>query len=312
MSLQSRRVALIRNTTPDILEALFEMQNRVCDLCGRPIQALILAALDHSTPVIHFARSDMPIADAMAQANASKNLRCAHSSCNSRKHNKTREEWFARGLNENDQPRLFTNDELQGLRVRMSERGRKGGRVSGRQNAKSGHCARIAAAGGRRNHELHPEQSIAIGRRNVENGHMDRIRALPQTREAMRRTGRVLGLRFGSVMAESGHCARIAHLGGRANAERGAGIFAMTPKQRAAASQKGGRIGGRTNVKSGHLQSISALGGQAHVRSGHLQAITAMGGRIGAPIVNHNRWHIKRGIFNPVCALCRATTPLAK
>src|SRR5216684_136980 len=93
-----RRVAIIRKATPNILEELFEMQNRICDLCGHPIQDLVLASLDHSISIIVFARGPLSIKKATLLANDLSNLRAVHSSCNSKKNNKTRADWFARGL----------------------------------------------------------------------------------------------------------------------------------------------------------------------------------------------------------------------
>ena len=74
------RARVIRKATPngDTLRNLWDMQNRLCDLCGHEIQDLALAALDHSIPVIWFARSPLPLEDAIAQATHPKNLRCAH------------------------------------------------------------------------------------------------------------------------------------------------------------------------------------------------------------------------------------------
>lgn len=81
-----QRAKLIRKATPDCLEPLYEMSNRRCDLCGHPIQDLICASLDHSTPVVHFARNlEMPIDDAVAQTNHPQNLRVAHANCNAAK-----------------------------------------------------------------------------------------------------------------------------------------------------------------------------------------------------------------------------------
>src|SRR5260370_23571720 len=99
----------IRAATPNVLGELYEMQNRRCDLCGEPIQDLIVAALDHSTPVIIYARGPLSIEDAVAQANVPANLRAAHASCNSAKNGRTREEWFALGLDKKvGKPRVWT------------------------------------------------------------------------------------------------------------------------------------------------------------------------------------------------------------
>jgi hypothetical protein len=84
---------------------------------------------------------------------------------------------------------------------------------------------------------------------------------------------------------------------GRKNVENGTGIFALTPEQRSAAGRKGGRISGLKNVESGQLASLRTPEHQA--KAGRA------GGPAGARITNHLRWHVKRGIVNLDCSLCR-------
>jgi hypothetical protein len=289
-----QRSRLIRKATPngDTLENLFEMQNRICDLCEFPIQDLILAALDHSTPVIRFARSGMPIADAIAQANDPKNLRCAHAACNRAKNGLTRKEWFARGLNERDTPRFLTDGELLELQFRIGAGGRKTVE-NGTGIFAPGMAAKNARMG---------------GRKNVESGELARIRELPQSKQAQRKSGRIAGRKYGRKWVESGHLQRISRLGGfmsgqknkknrvgifapehlgkggrktkengtgifgmtheqhqaagRKTREKGVGLFGMTPEQHRAAGQKGGLIGGRARAMgaarsaSGQFQKI--------------------------------------------------------
>jgi hypothetical protein len=62
-----QRADAIRAATPDVLPRLFEMQNQICDLCEHPMQDLIVATLEHSVPVIVFARGPLPIAKAERQ-----------------------------------------------------------------------------------------------------------------------------------------------------------------------------------------------------------------------------------------------------
>jgi len=181
-----QRASAIRKATPDVLKELFEMQNRRCDLCGHPIQDLICAALDHSIPVIWFARSAMPIEQAIAEANAPKNLRCAHTSCNHHKHDKTREEWFAQGLNNRNRPRLLTADDLLTLQFRLGA----GGRIGGRNNSHENHV-RAGRLGG---HISGPVN----GRKMAESGHLARISSRGGTateREDKRQAGRLSGHR---------------------------------------------------------------------------------------------------------------------
>lgn len=64
---------------------------------------------------------------------------------------------------------------------------------------------------------------------------------------------------------------------------------------------RAGRIGGRKNVESGHLQRISSLGGRVggrkNVESGHLQRICSLGGRI------QGRKNVESGHLQRICSL---------
>jgi len=173
------RSKFIRAATPNCLEELFEMQNRICDLCGQPIQGICLAELDHSISVKAFAESELPVSDAVIQANSTKNLRAAHESCNASKHALSRDEWYAKGLNNRDVLRVFTELELEKFRLRATGlKNIEGGRVQGLKNSVS--------------------------------GHLDRIRNLPQTKEGQSRNARIQGLK--SVV--NGNLARIRTLKG--------------------------------------------------------------------------------------------------
>jgi general stress protein YciG len=205
-----KRARLIRNATPDILEELFKMQNRRCDLCSHSIQDLICATLDHSTPVISFARSEMPIDKAIAQANNPMNLRCVHASCNKAKYRLTREEWYQRGLNKRDAPRILTDGELLLLSFQITRIASMGGRISGRivgrktfEN-KTGVFGRSpekmsedgrkgGRIGGCRAHELHPEMAARCGRKNVESGHLASIATPESCAKGGRISGRIVG-----------------------------------------------------------------------------------------------------------------------
>lgn len=197
------RARLIRRATPACLAELFEMQNRICDLCGQPIQDLRCAALDHSTPVIRFARSDMPLEEAIQRASSPKNLRCAHYSCNEAKNALTREEWFTRGMNNREYPVPLTEGQLVELRFRRGAGGRAAGPIVGRRNVDSGLLARICSEGGR-------AAGPAAGRRAVESGQLARV----SSKEARRRGGLITGRKN----VESGHLDRIRNAGGRATA----------------------------------------------------------------------------------------------
>jgi hypothetical protein len=123
----AKRTSALRHTLPkkDTLQELFEMQNRICDLCGHLIQDLVLAVLDHSVSVSWFAKSDLDIETAALQCNHLTNLRAAHGKCNHIKLNKTRDEWFALGMDKMvERPHTYSLEELAALRQKMSERGR--------------------------------------------------------------------------------------------------------------------------------------------------------------------------------------------
>ena len=75
---------------------------------------------------------------------------------------------------------------------------------------------------------------------------------------------------------------------------------------------KAGRIGGRHNVESGHLQRISSLGGKKpkspEARRKMSATRKAMGDRAIAQFIPgsgaHSLWHVKRGITNQICRFC--------
>lgn len=131
-----QRIQAIRQGTPNCVKELFEIQNRICDLCGRPIQDLILAHLDHSIPVIKYAQAwDIALDDAVRECNSLENLRIVHSKCNLIKLDKTRDEWFEQGLDKLvEETRRLTTNELDALRYKLGE----GGRIAGRKNVETG------------------------------------------------------------------------------------------------------------------------------------------------------------------------------
>jgi general stress protein YciG len=119
--------------------------------------------------------------------------------------------------------------------------------------------------------------------------------------------------------------ARAGRKGGRKSHENGTGIFALTPEQRSAAR----RIGGRKNVENGtgywgltleQRQAAGRKGGRKSVESGQLASLRTpehqakagrKGGRISGARTCHLRWHVKRGIVNLDCSLCRRVSQQA-
>lgn len=222
------RIQLIRQTTPNCLEELFEMSNRICDLCGQPIQDLCLAALDHSIPVIRYARcTDVSIEDAIRECNDLSNLRPTHSSCNAAKFSMTRDEWFSKGLNLRKEPKFLSPEEISVLKFRVGA----GGRAGGRKNVESGHIQ-------------------ALGRQNVENGQLASIRSIG---------GRISG----RIAVETGQLASICSKGGRiggpiggratnatTNGRKGNGGRIGARNQSLEDKAKGGRIGGKKTAEN--------------------------------------------------------------
>ena len=270
------RTKEIRKATPNCLEELFEMQNRICDLCGQPIQDLILAQLDHSVPVIRYARAwDVAIEDAVRECNRPSNLRAVHSSCNHKKSNLTREEWFKKGLDKGaEKYKIFTKEQLNFFKFQLGLGGRIGGKKGGIKAVKnktgihspefdrSANGFKIKerqigifapgylqkGIGGRRRFEIHgsfatqesrSKGGVIQGQRNIESGHWASL----QTQEI-----RILGGKAaGKKAAESGQINTIktyeSSLKGALN-------------QKVEDKSRGGQTQGRKNVASGHLERI--------------------------------------------------------
>ncbi len=150
-------------------------------------------------------------------------------------------QWMGSPMLESEKGRIGG---LIGIR-RMTEEirsraGKIGGKISGRKAAESGQIQRAGILGRKKNMET--GQPSRLGKQNVENGHLAKLR----TTEHQAKAGRKGGL-----------------LGGKTQ----------------------GRIQGPKNIASGLLKSICADGGRA---------------------AGHTRWHIKRNLTNPDCALCVA------
>jgi hypothetical protein len=140
------RNEIIHEATPNVLAMLFVL-NDVCGYCGKIIQSLAEAELDHIVTVHEFASGPLPIEQAIRECNALSNLRPVHGRCN-----------HVAGA------RIASS--IPGL---CSRAGRIGGRISGRMNVenKRGICAPgIAAKAGR-----------IGGRKHVESGHLQKVSA---------------------------------------------------------------------------------------------------------------------------------------
>lgn len=162
------------------------------------------------------------------------------------------------------------------------------------------------------------------GRKNIESGHLARLR----TPEHQARAGRIGGRIGGRKNVETGHLASIRGMGGQSAKERKAGIFGRTLEQHSRDSQKAGRAGGPrsaiVNMKNGtsiFAPGMRAKGGRKTKENGtgifamtseQRQAVARkaghMGGKIGGLIGGRigmcKRWHRDRGIINPDCLEC--------
>jgi len=221
------RTQAIRRACPDVLAELFEMQNRLCDLCGQPIQDLVCAALDHSIPVIRFARGPLPIEEAIRQANAPENLRAAHTECNNVKHDKARAEWFARGLNDRAAPRYLDAVELEILRQRATECGR-----IVKENGLGIHAPGMQAKGGRIMGRIAKEKGLGIFAPGFD--------LAAAGRKGARIVGRItkdkrIGIHAPGMAAKGGHIG--GRVSGRICKDKAIGIFA--PGMAAKAGRKG-------------------------------------------------------------------------
>jgi hypothetical protein len=261
------RTAAIRNASDSIITdrlraELYHAQNGLCIVCWRPLQE-DWVSIDHAISIRVWADSPFPIEEMVRQANLRQNLIAVHPVSNSIKNGSDCEE-FAAHLEADDisidAPELMTTERVRQLKEQLSAAGRKGGRTSGRMNVENGHMDRMR--------EL-PQTKAAqrkSGRRNVETGHLSRIRELPQTKAGQRKNGckqlaRAWGLpqtkaaqrRNGLKAVETGQLARILEL-----------------PQTKAAHLRNGRIRGRKSAEDGTL--ARAL---------------------------HTRWHVNRNIVSP-------------
>jgi hypothetical protein len=261
-----QRAGMIREATPDILEELFEMSNRLCDLCNHPIQDICLASIEHSIPVMKYAKcSDISIEDAVRECNDPSNLRVSHSSCNKAKNDMTRDEWYIRGLHDRKAPRFLTVRELSEFQYRLGSGGRVGGRKNvenrtglfGRSSEKQSADARKAGIISTYNEVTRNRLAKVATRESCVKG------AHAQSREA-----KVLGGRVGGKIS------------GRIAAERGQ-IQAL------------GYIQGRKNVEDGQLGRVRML------------PQTKKAQQTNGLLMTHIRWHLNRSISRPeICSLC--------
>lgn len=305
----AQRAKFIRLATPNCLEELFEMQNRICDLCGYPIQDLVLASLEHSTPVNYFARNfELDIIEAIQKANSLSNLRAVHSSCNSKKGNKTREEWFFEKKNRDiNCPRFYTLSELEDLRNKLSDIGRIGGRIA----AETGQIKTIktyeSSLKGARNQKIEDKArgGVTQGLKNIENGHMERMRAgrLFRIQEEKKSCPAVVPIKkivdrkYLLDSLRSGRHSRFKHEG---TVEDCVKCNRSSEEKKLAHNESC-----RTSYKKNHIYKSEEYLEQTFKENGHKQGLkNSENGTLIKAL--HVRWHVKRGIVSPDCPLCKS------
>jgi hypothetical protein len=140
------------------------------------------------------------------------------------------------------------------------------------------------------------------GRQNVENGHLDKIRTLPQTKAAHARNAALLGRRA----VESGLIKRlpalsaewsknnpvehkkISSLGGSKSRDLKSGVHSFSSEQHVNNGKKAGAIA----LVTGQIQELA----RKNVESGRLLECL------------HIRWHVKRNIVLASCSFCNSNS----
>jgi hypothetical protein len=109
----------------------------------------------------------------------------------------------------------------------------------------------------------------------------------------------------------------------KTNRQNGTGIFDSKVRQKGGSlggsisGPSNGRIQGRKNIESGHIQKLGLAQGFKNAQSGHMKRIQKLGaslsGQIAAKsgrlaVINvtarHIRWHVNRNRPNPRCSFC--------
>ena len=181
------------------------------------------------------------------------------------------------------------------------------GKIQGRVAVDSGLLASL------RTPEHQKEAGRAAGRKAVKNGH------LPAAQEKARKRLIEMGWyeELGRRNVESGFIQALGRDQGRKNVENGHLASLRTPEHQAAA----GRARGQQSRDSGWAKKLGEIYGKRAAEGGHIQRLGRIQGRIQGPIqgrknaedgtlerARHIRWHVKRGIGSPACALCQKPT----
>jgi hypothetical protein len=291
----AQRAQAIRNATPNFdAENLYEMSNRICDLCEHPIWNLIEVTIDHSTPVIHFARGPLSIEEAIAACHHPQNIRVAHESCNKSKNSLSREEWFANSFNDRGAPRKLTEGELLLYQFRLGAGGRANAKAN-KESATGYFAPGKAAEAGRKGGRATKEKKVGIftpGFDFTASGRkMFKLKLGVFAPEHLGKGGRVSGPITGKLLGE-----RFGKIIGAMCAEKKIGVCGRSKQEMTANGKKGGAVAGRIAADSGRCSRMAASGGRASAAKGHLPSISGLG--------RHTRLHVSRGIYDATCKLC--------
>lgn len=254
----------IHAVVPKVLKQLYEQQNHKCDLCPYPIQDLIVAEMDHSIPVLHFARLPIPLEDAIRQANDLSNLKAVHAFCNSSKHRKTRTEWFAKKLNTKvPKPKILTDGQLLELQFRLGAAGR-----------------------------LCVEKGIGIGAPGM---------SAKGGRAAVEQKRGVHAPDYDRVVHQEKVLATMGPGGLSERARKRART--LGPEGLAAANRKRARTLGPERLSEIMRKGKATMGPEGRKATAR-KIVAAMKKNGTAAISNHSRWHVARGIFDAHCKPC--------
>lgn len=306
MNIINQRAKSIRAATPDCLEELFEMQDRLCDLCGCYIQDIILASLDHSVPVNLYAKNlNISLSDAVSQCNDRSNLRAVHFSCNSSKNCMTRDDWFLKGLDRIiKEPKVYTEQDLLSFKNKLTEIGRLGGKKAVESGQIYGIKTYESSLKGALNQKI--KDKIRGGRtsglQNIENGHLSRIRKERSDRINKEKLEnpkpKISIIRDYSRIIMLGKIARHSRFGHSGLADNCIKCN-RSEKEKKLAHLESSRLYNRKNKK---LKTKEYLDNMFR-SNGHNQGIKNIENGVLAK-ASHVRWHEKRGIVSQNCKIC--------
>jgi hypothetical protein len=134
-----------RYNLDELRQELFDKQSGLCAICRQPLQDVssVITAIDHATSVATHAQYRWPIEETIEVCNSKKNLVAVHNVCNYAKHAWDLDEFTERlesgeitvGFVE-----VVTSEKIQQIKEQMIEKSRKGGRSNAEH--RTGFCSR--------------------------------------------------------------------------------------------------------------------------------------------------------------------------